>query len=760
MAYFAQDRSPNQRGASSRQAGAQIVSPTAQADNQTAQQQTPRVYEGYQPSSGRGEAAGVYEEKQPAAYDPNEQRAVMAALAANRCICEICTCGRHHCPSAVHLQARYEPNLASAYKDHYPRHEASIVRAKAPPSNVFSSDAPFEGQSTTATDFRGHGNAKPAPLMRPAPRSTVGGDEQRDFQSENASNYKSHGYARREASIPAHTMHVSNEPFQGQGRSSEDYQRWSARPAEIIKPQTNAAPTGPDDRDFATSSGVSYNAKGYVARQPAIPFTSHVFENEPFQGESSMKSDFKQWNVRPSESFKPKFNPADQLKDDRQWGTEKQDNFNNKGSAGVIRRTAPPSQVLESAPFGDQKSVTKSDFRGHGNAKPAPLMRPAPRSTVGGDEQRDFQSENASNYKSHGYARREASIPAHTMHVSNEPFQGQGRSSEDYQRWSARPAEIIKPQTNAAPTGPDDRDFATSSGVSYNAKGYVARQPAIPFTSHVFENEPFQGESSMKSDFKQWNVRPSESFKPKFNPADQLKDDRQWGTEKQDNFNNKGSAGVIRRTAPPSQVLESAPFGDQKSVTKSDFRGHGNAKPAPLMRPAPRSTVGGDEQRDFQSENASNYKSHGYARREASIPAHTMHVSNEPFQGQGRSSEDYQRWSARPAEIIKPQTNAAPTGPDDRDFATSSGVSYNAKGYVARQPAIPFTSHVFENTEDRDFETEARRHYTEKPIDVCPSESLKRRQQTKVVGGHLLYHHDAESNKYYSVDDKGQPIKV
>jgi len=62
---------------------------------------------------------------------------------------------------------------------------------------------------------------------------------------------------------------------------------------------------------------------------------------------------------------------------------------------------APPSQVLESAPFAGA-SVTKSDFTGHRGARPAPLLRPEERSAVGGDEGRDFQSENAANYKSHG----------------------------------------------------------------------------------------------------------------------------------------------------------------------------------------------------------------------------------------------------------------------------------------------------------------------------------------------------------------------
>jgi hypothetical protein len=81
--------------------------------------------------------------------------------------------------------------------------------------------------------------------------------------------------------------------------------------------------------------------------------------------------------------------------------TEKQENYTNKGSAGVVRQTAPPSRVLDSAPFEGQ-SVFKSDFTGHRGAKPSPLMRPAPNTTVGGDEERNFESEVAANYRAHG----------------------------------------------------------------------------------------------------------------------------------------------------------------------------------------------------------------------------------------------------------------------------------------------------------------------------------------------------------------------
>lgn len=96
-------------------------------------------------------------------------------------------------PSEIHLQARYDPALASVARTSYQRHEQSIVRARAPPSTVFASGERFAGTSVTKADYSGHYGTRPAPLLRPEERSSVGGDEGRDFQSENAANYKSHG---------------------------------------------------------------------------------------------------------------------------------------------------------------------------------------------------------------------------------------------------------------------------------------------------------------------------------------------------------------------------------------------------------------------------------------------------------------------------------------------------------------------------------------------------------------------------------------
>lgn len=241
-----------------------------------------------------------------------EQRAVAEALAANRCICNICTCGKHHCPSLIHGQAHYDPSLQSLYRHTYRRHPLEVSRAVAPPSTVFASGERFEGASVTRSDYVAHVGARPSPLWQPPPAEAVGGEQSLVKESETRANYKAHGYARRSAAIPAHTMHVSNEPFDGQSTTKLDYQRWSAKPPSPIRPSTHAMPTGPDERNFQTEASQHFNSKGFVARQPAIPFNSHVLGHhgeDTGTGESNMKADYRQWDVAPAQSFKREHKP-------------------------------------------------------------------------------------------------------------------------------------------------------------------------------------------------------------------------------------------------------------------------------------------------------------------------------------------------------------------------------------------------------------------------------------------------------------------
>lgn len=391
--YGSESGSPYGRrgvGVDSRATGREIISPSRGAQNAAAdggaygspyQQQQQQHPSGDSPHRNAGgeekQSLGSSGEFVDDGFDEEEHRAVMAAIANGKCVCQICTCGHHqwsamttrvdeaicsfacHCsatctlshtrtlspslllsslllssplslclrfsPALVHLQASYDPNLSSAYRASFVPHATSVIRARAPPSTVFSSGERFEGASVTKSDYAPHLGAKPAPLWRPPPGDVVGGPESREFVSEAAANYRSHGWAKRSAAIPAHTMHVTHEPFVGESTTRADFQRFNAKPATPQKPSTSAAPTGPDERDFQTTAAAAYNPKGYVARQPAVPFTTHVFDSDgPFAGESSMKSDFRAWDARPAQSFKPKYNPADLQPDDRQVSSHAQ----------------------------------------------------------------------------------------------------------------------------------------------------------------------------------------------------------------------------------------------------------------------------------------------------------------------------------------------------------------------------------------------------------------------------------------------------
>jgi len=247
-----------------------------------------RTQNGNSPSNARDEYKTA-----PSEIDEAEQRAVAEALAAHSCICNICTCGKHKCPARIHVERHYPRDVASTYRSDYPRHTTFPEIVRAPPTNVFSSDEPFEGVSVTKSDYHAFPDAKPAPLLRPALRQTVGlEDEERDFKSETRDNYVQHPYSKRGASIPIHTMHMSGEPFIGISRSREAHTPFPhSRPSPSFKPMLTSAAGGEEDRDFCTTSAAGFNNKGYVARKPAIPFTSHVFdfddEDRSFETESS-----------------------------------------------------------------------------------------------------------------------------------------------------------------------------------------------------------------------------------------------------------------------------------------------------------------------------------------------------------------------------------------------------------------------------------------------------------------------------------------
>ena len=92
------DSSPYYGSRTSSNTGRQIISPSNKTDTNSP---TKRLYQqqqqqdgfDYQPQSARGQE--TYDAKQQSDHDDAEHNAVMARLAENKCICDICTCKKH-----------------------------------------------------------------------------------------------------------------------------------------------------------------------------------------------------------------------------------------------------------------------------------------------------------------------------------------------------------------------------------------------------------------------------------------------------------------------------------------------------------------------------------------------------------------------------------------------------------------------------------------------------------------------------------------
>jgi hypothetical protein len=115
--------------------------------------------------------------------------------------------------------------------------------------------------------------------------------------------------------------------------------------------------------DFAFFSGQGRRKPSTVAKGSSGIFDTH----EPFQGSTTNKHDFKNWNVAPAGIMKPK-QDLSTISDDRMFQTENSSQFGYKPQAR--RASCAPVQKVVGTEVFEGISTQRADFVKH-NAKPA-----------------------------------------------------------------------------------------------------------------------------------------------------------------------------------------------------------------------------------------------------------------------------------------------------------------------------------------------------------------------------------------------------
>jgi len=308
------------------------------------------------------------------------------------------------------------------------------------PSSEFQSAGKFEGCSENRASFLPW-QARPSSPFIPQNNSRfdANGKDSRDFQTTNSSSFNDKGYQVRRSRAPQQQQ-TDSVPFQG---SSESHSAFTAMPnakREPFKPVTLRA-EAQETRDFKTTSASAMPNRGYIKPvQPILPLRgADLGSHANFEGISQAKADFvHHTGARPASPFIPIRSQLGE-KDAKFEGTTAYSSC-FQGTRGTVAPSMKPSSEFHSAGKFEGESINRSEFKAW-DAPRTQILRPKQgQHTV--DENRNFQTENSSQFNDKGYqVRRSRQPPQQT--VDSVPFQG---VSETASAFTAKQPEYTFPK--------------------------------------------------------------------------------------------------------------------------------------------------------------------------------------------------------------------------------------------------------------------------------------------------------------------------
>eukprot|EP00112_Aurelia_sp_Birch-Aquarium-sp1_P010812 Seg2297.6 transcript_id=Seg2297.6/GoldUCD/mRNA.D3Y31 product="Stabilizer of axonemal microtubules 1" protein_id=Seg2297.6/GoldUCD/D3Y31 len=414
------------------------------------------------------------------------------------CICEICTCGRHHCVhrprSAPHGEKRC---LLTEYHDTYKEFPASSrAQPIKPPSRTHISKQPFE-KSTMYKDIYVPYKYKP-PVRHSQP------DYVKPSGDMHSSTTYTTDYLERKVRKPKlakadYNAAISDAPFVGDTVHNETYKPWDIPKMESVHPPKEAirkssakfnhsttvqhdfpgyfrfgrdtafAPeptlkTGVGPMSDQTTHRIDFDRKHGHPEKSAKPIQREIRTAGPFEDETTNNHAYTWPNATAAESCKPALPAFTSDKpfegDTTHKATYKQWN--------VPRRDAWKPQVAWKPPNDSFEKTTT--FRHAFQGKPTPkvksakpdIIRPPP------GEFRDHTTHKET-YKPWEYSQRAQYKPNAGYRPPTAPFYGKTTNRSHYRGDQARRPDICKPKQNGIVVG-GEHEFSTNYADDYANK--------------------------------------------------------------------------------------------------------------------------------------------------------------------------------------------------------------------------------------------------------------------------------------------------
>ncbi|XP_042202754.1 stabilizer of axonemal microtubules 2 [Callorhinchus milii] len=364
-----------------------------------------------------------------------------------KCICDLCTCGRHRCP---HLPTAIYENtnkrcFITEYLDKYVPYENFKPRESYRPREEYQRhQGNMQSLTTFRADYVPHDiHARPGRILQEfkQPQGTMDLDTtyKQDF------NYRS--------SYPSATTRPQEQKWSSRARMEtiptykDHYKPWEISKRETAKPEYTFRPPSMKFGNLTTFQD-DYQYKGLVPQQSFKPSNATRLSSKPFEDLTNYRQHYIPYiyEARKRHEKEP-YKPSEQTFDD--LTTHRRD---FKGQSGELTKLIRPenTNVNSNQPFYDL-----TEFRDKYKAwtvepptlhKSADYMVPEDKMNLTTTSQANFVGHNVQPFVS---ARP---LPHPSRH--SIPFEGISTMKEDYKPWNCTREPMIKPQGELEkPTG-------------------------------------------------------------------------------------------------------------------------------------------------------------------------------------------------------------------------------------------------------------------------------------------------------------------
>ncbi|CAH2274104.1 stabilizer of axonemal microtubules 2 [Pelobates cultripes] len=408
-----------------------------------------------------------------------------------KCICEICTCGRHRCPHnpTMIFEKSGKPCVLTEYVEKYPQYDQVLPpKSMKPKEELQENRGRMEGVSTFKSDYLPYDvlnrPRRHQEVYKPKPgHMDHGTTYKRDFNTYEIQPVAPVRPVERRQNIGK---------FDGNPTYKDDFKAWDIQKRELAK-QDNAYQPPKEKFGNLTTFQDDYFQKELIPRESYRPPNVSRRINIPFDGLTSHRISYIPYKLEPKlvrdrEEYKPSSQPFDDLTTHR---------LNYKGALGELTKSFKPEhgKVGSSARF-EGSSEFKDSFQ--------PWLIPS-RYIHKVDEYIPPNAHMESDTTTHrDYVQHQLSYVAPARPVSHgrrssAPFQGNTTMKDDFKAWEAQRQGIIK-REHQLPNASGKFDGLTTFRAHYQPHEISLTENYKPYMA-VRNYVPFEGETMYHSEY-------------------------------------------------------------------------------------------------------------------------------------------------------------------------------------------------------------------------------------------------------------------